>query len=216
MALLLCGGWEGHRPLEAARRFLPALERAGLRAVLADDLSVLADARRLAEAAVVVPNWTMGALTDAQEAALAAAVESGTGLAGWHGGMGDAFRDRPQYQFLAGGQFVAHPGGVRRYEVHIADGGHPITAGLADFAVTSEQYYMHVDPANHVLATTLFDGDPMPWIAGTVMPVAWKRRHGRGRVFYCSLGHAPEDFDVPEAFELVRRGLLWAAGLLGP
>jgi uncharacterized protein len=74
----------------------------------------------------------------------------------------------------------------------------------------SEQYYMHVDPSNEVLATTTFKGDIFSWIEGVVMPVVWKRKWGRGNVFYCSLGHVAKDFDVPEVREIVRRGLLWA------
>jgi type 1 glutamine amidotransferase len=125
--------------------------------------------------------------------------------------MGDAFRDNPAYQFMVGGQWVAHPGGVIDYEVNIAAPADPIVAGLADFRMHSEQYYLHVDPGNEVLATTTFSGEHAPWIAGTVMPVAWKRRYGAGRVFYCSLGHKAADFDVPEAREIVRRGLVWAS-----
>ena len=75
----------------------------------------------------------------------------------------------------------------------------------------SEQYYMHVDPSNEVLATTTFSGEHAPWIAGVVMPVVWKRKHGEGRVFYSSLGHVASEFDVPEMRTIVKRGLLWAA-----
>ena len=56
--------------------------------------------------------------------------------------------------------------------------------GITDFDYPSEQYYMHVDPANEVLATTTFSGEHAPWIEGVVMPVVWKRRYGEGRVFY--------------------------------
>ena len=56
-----------------------------------------------------------------------------------------------------------------------------------------------------------FTGEHADWIAGTVMPVVWKRRFGAGRVFYSSLGHVRKDFDVPEACEIQRRGMLWAS-----
>ena len=138
-------------------------------------------------------------------------MDSGVGFGGWHGGMGDSFRNHPDYQFIVGGQWVAHPGGVIDYRVNITNHADPITAGLEDFDMHSEQYYMHVDPSNEVLATTTFDGEILPWIKGTVMPVAWKRQWGAGKVFYSSLGHVAKDFDVPEAREIVRRGLLWAA-----
>jgi type 1 glutamine amidotransferase len=133
------------------------------------------------------------------------------GIAGWHGGMADSFRDNVEYQFMVGGQWVAHPGNIIDYTVHITNHDDPITAGLDDFAMHSEQYYLHVDPANEVLATTTFSGDILPWIAGTVMPVVWKRAWGEGRVFYSSLGHVAMDFDVPEARIIVERGMLWAS-----
>ena len=106
---------------------------------------------------------------------------------------------------------MAHPGDIIDYSVQITRRDDPIMAGLDDFAIRSEQYYMHVDPSNEVLATTTFSGEYADWIAGTVMPVVWKRRWDQGRVFYCSLGHTVADFAVPEAREIVRRGLLWAS-----
>jgi hypothetical protein len=153
----------------------------------------------------------MGAITGKQQKGLLDAVRSGVGIAGWHGGMGDSFRANPDYQFMVGGQFVAHPGGVIEYDVNIVNHTDPITAGLSDFRMHSEQYYMHVDPSNEVLATMTFRGDHLPWIEGCVMPVVWKRRWGAGRVFYTSLGHVARDFDVPEARTIVQRGMLWAS-----
>ncbi|HEY7908654.1 MAG TPA: ThuA domain-containing protein, partial [Thermomicrobiales bacterium] len=123
----------------------------------------------------------------------------------------DSFRDSVEYQFMVGGQWVAHPGNIIDYTVNITNHDDPITAGLDDFAMHSEQYYLHVDPANEVLATTTFGGDILPWVAGTVMPVVWKRRWGAGRVFYSSLGHVAKDFDVSEARIIVERGMLWAS-----
>ena len=125
--------------------------------------------------------------------------------------MADSFRNNTEYQFMVGGQWVAHPGGVIDYEVNIIDREDPITTGLDDFRMQSEQYYMHVDPSNQVLATTTFTGDYAEWIDGVVMPVVWKRRYGQGRVFYASFGHVVKDFDVPEAREIVKRGMLWAS-----
>jgi type 1 glutamine amidotransferase len=126
--------------------------------------------------------------------------------------MTDAFRNATSYQWMVGGQFVAHPGNVRDFEVRIVAPDDPITRGLADFAVRSEQYYLHVDPSNEVLATTTFSAPGEPWLDGVEVPAAWKRRFGQGRVFYQSVGHQPDDHDIPEVAELTRRGLLWAAG----
>ena len=111
---------------------------------------------------------------------------------------------------MVGGQWVAHPGGVIDYRVNIISDD-PIVAGLEDFDMHSEQYYMHVDPSNEVLATTTFNGDHAYWIDGVVMPVAWKRMYGQGRVFYASVGHVAKDFEVPEALEIVKRGMMWAS-----
>jgi hypothetical protein len=161
---------------------------------------------------LVVPIWTMGTITNEQENGLLGAVKSGVGIAGWHGGMGDSFRMNGEYQFMVGGQFVAHPDNIIDYEVKIVNHDDPITRGIADFAMRSEQYYLHIDPSNEVLATTTFrDRTSAPWINGTVMPVVWKRRYGQGRVFYSSLGHVMKDFDVPEAREIQIRGMLWAS-----
>ncbi|MBU2437935.1 MAG: ThuA domain-containing protein, partial [Acidobacteria bacterium] len=134
------------------------------------------------------------------------------GIAGWHGGLADSFRSNTEYQFMVGGQWVAHPGGVIPYDVQIIDHDHIITRGLKDFSMNSEQYYMHVDPINDVLATTTFSGNHAAWIDGAVVPVVWTKTYGKGKVFYTSLGHVSKDFDVPEARAIVQRGMLWAAG----
>jgi type 1 glutamine amidotransferase len=209
-ALIVAGGWEGHEPRQTADLFAGVLRGDEYTVEVVETLDVYLDAPRLGGFDLIVPIWTMGTITAEQEQGLLDAVASGVGVAGWHGGMGDAFRNNPNYQFMVGGQWVAHPGNVIDYTVQITAPDDPITAGLRDFAMHSEQYYLHVDPSNEVLATTTFSGEHAPWIAGCVMPVAWKRHYGSGRVFYCSLGHKAVDFDVPEAREIVRRGMRWA------
>jgi len=210
-ALLVAGGWDGHEPQQCAELFAAVLRDDGYAVAIADTLDVYLDPARLGALDLIVPIWTMGEITAEQETGLLEAVAAGVGIAGWHGGMGDSFRNNPNYQFMVGGQWVAHPGNVIDYTVNITVPDDPITEGLHDFAVHSEQYYLHVDPSNEVLATTTFSGEYAPRIAGCVMPVVWKRRWGAGRVFYCSLGHRARDFDVPEAREIVRRGMRWAS-----
>jgi type 1 glutamine amidotransferase len=210
-ALMVWGGWEGHEPHQCVGVFAPLLEAAGFEVEISDSLDVYLDAERMRSYAVISQVYTMSTITREQEQGLLDAIEGGVGFAGWHGGMADAFRNSTNYQFMVGGQWVAHPGNIIDYTVNITDHDDPITAGLADFAMHSEQYYMHVDPANEVLATTTFTGQYCSWIDGVVMPVVWKRRWGAGRIFYASVGHVAADFDVPEAKEIVRRGLLWAA-----
>jgi uncharacterized protein len=213
-ALFVWGGWDGHEPKQCVELFAPIVAGHGFDVQIADTLDVYLDAERLRALDLIVPVWTMGTITKEQEAGLLTAVQGGVNIAGWHGGMADSFRTNTDYQFMVGGQWVAHPGNVIDYTVSIVRPDDPITAGLNDFAMHSEQYYLHVDPSNEVLATTTFGGEYAPWIAGAVMPVVWKRRWGAGRVFYCSLGHKAHDFDVPEARTIVERGMLWAAGAL--
>lgn len=210
--LFTYGGWDGHEP-EAMRDLLvPWLESEGFEVIVSDTLEPYADATFMSGIDLIVQIWTMGEISEEQLEGLTGAVERGAGIAGWHGGLGDAFRESPRYQYMIGGQWVEHPGndGVR-YRVDITDPEDPVTAGLEAFDVVSEQYYMHVDPSNKVLATTTFDGNHDDWIDGAVMPVVWKRQHGKGRVFYTSLGHQPEVFETPEALAILKRGILWAS-----
>lgn len=210
-SLMVWGGWEGHEPLQCVKIFAPLMEAAGFTVDISDSLDVYLEPERLRTYAVITQVYTMSTITREQEQGLLDAIEGGVGFAGWHGGMADAFRNNTNYQFMVGGQWVAHPGNIIDYTVKIADSTDPITAGLDDFAMHSEQYYMHIDPSNEVLATTTFSAQYCPWIDGVVMPVVWKRRWGAGRIFYASVGHVAADFNVPEAKEIVRRGLLWAA-----
>jgi hypothetical protein len=214
-ALVVWGGWEGHEPKRCVDIFVPWLREAGFEVEVATSLDVYRDRDRMAALDLVVQVYTMSTITPEQEKGLLEAVRGGVGLAGWHGGLADAFRNNTEYQFMVGGQWVAHPGGIIPYEVRIVKPNDPITLGLAPFKMRSEQYYMHVDLINEVLATTTFGGEHAPWIEGVVMPVAWKKRYGKGRVFYSSLGHVASDFSVPEALTIMKRGMLWAAGCLG-
>jgi type 1 glutamine amidotransferase len=213
-ALVVWGGWDGHEPRQIGRRFAGLLEQEQFDVTLSDTLEAFLT-MDLTTLDLIVPVWTMGTITPEQCRAVVEAVGiHGVGLAGNHGGMCDAFRQDTQWQFMTGGQWVAHPGndGVG-YRVHVRPSSSPITEGIGDFDVVSEQYYMHVDPANCVLATTRFPTvEDFHSSNGVVdMPVVWTRRWGRGRVFYSSLGHHNDVFDIPEALELQRRGMLWAA-----
>jgi len=208
--MFVWGGWDGHEPKQCVDIFAPLMRDAGYDVEIYDNLDIYLNTEKMLSYDLICQVWTMGKITGDQLKGLSGAVASGVGFAGWHGGMGDSFRESTDYQFIVGGQWVAHPGGVIDYTVQITDHIDPITAGLSDFAMHSEQYYMHVDPGNIVLATTTFGAQLLPWISGTVMPVAWKRMWGQGKVFYTSLGHVAKDFEVYEAREIARRGMWWA------
>ncbi len=210
-ALIVWGGWDGHEPKLCADIFAPMLRDRDYEVTVSDTMDIYLNSEFMQALDLVVPIWTMGTITKEQERGLLDAVASGVGIAGHHGGMGDSFRNNVEYQWMVGGQWVAHPGNIIDYQVNITNHTDPITAGLDDFAMHSEQYYMHVDPANEVLATTTFTGEYADWVKGTVMPVVWKRMWQKGRVFYSSLGHKAHDFDVPQAKEIQIRGMLWAS-----
>lgn len=214
-ALLFQGGWDGHQPKEVSARFARILKENGFQAEVVDSLDPLADLEMLMQLDLIVPCWTMGGIPPEYVQNVSKAVASGVGLAGCHGGMCDAFRQDTEWQFMTGGQWVSHPGGDGvSYTVNIRHGSSPIVEGLDDFEVCSEQYYLHVDPAVEVLATTRFPVVPYYHIANKPvdMPVAWTKFWGNGRLFYNSLGHHDDVFEKsPLAEELMRRGMLWAA-----
>ncbi|MCM8766813.1 MAG: ThuA domain-containing protein [Candidatus Omnitrophica bacterium] len=208
--IFVWGGWEGHQPKETTEIFAEIMEKEGYQVEVYNTLDIFLDEKRISTANLIVINWTMGKISSEQFKNLEKLISSGVGFAGWHGGMGDAFRENTSYQFIVGGQFVAHPGGIVEYEINIVKKDDPIVKGISDFKIKSEQYYMHIDPSNQVLATTTFKNTDFPWINGTIMPSVWKRIYGKGRVFYASFGHQADDFKIPEAREIVKRGLLWA------
>jgi len=212
-ALIFQGGWDGHEPEEVATILGGILEEEGFNVKITDTLDTLKE-DDLTSYDLIVPNWTQGKIEDDQLKPLLEAVEKGTGLAGLHGGMGDSFRMAVDYQFMVGGQWVAHPGddGVK-YEVRILDKDHPLTEGMDDFTVESEQYYMHVDPVVNVHAVTRFPVAEGPYKAnGEVdMPVIWTKRWGAGKVYYNSLGHVANIVRMPEVIELMRKGFVWAS-----
>ncbi len=210
-ALMTYGGWEGHEPKATSDRFAAFLRGSGWDVIQSTSLDSYLDSPLMSAVDLIVQTWTCGTLTDKQWQGLSAAVAGGVGFAGWHGGIIDAVRGNIDYQWMTGAQFVAHPGGIIDYTVHLTAWDDPLLAGLGDFRIRTEQYYLLTDPSNRVLATTVFDGSHDLLRAGTVMPVVWKRRWGKGRVFVNALGHVDADFAVPEARIITERGLLWAA-----
>jgi hypothetical protein len=212
-ALITWGGWAGHEPDRVAALFAGWLRDAGAEVTVTDTLACFDDPAQVAAMDLIVPVWTMSQIGKEQALAVCAAVAAGTGIAGCHGGMCDAFRENVDWQFLTGSQWVAHPGndGVA-YRVRITSDD-ALVAGIGDFDVRSEQYYLHVDPAVRVLAVTDFPvADGPHRVNGPVaMPVAYAKGYGAGRVYYNSLGHKAEVIASGPPAEMLRRGLTWAA-----
>ena len=213
--LYLYGGWPGHSPYNIADWTRDLVGELGYSIEESQDFFTLD--RDLTGYDLIILGWnnalTTEDLTDSQEKHLLAAVESGTGIAAWHGAA-SSFRSSLAYHLILGGDFLAHPGGegyAHPYKINIVNHDHPITRGVHDFAVASEQYYKSVDPNNTVLAETTFDGEHVAWLDGLKCPVAWVRQWGRGRVFYHSIGHAAEDLAGDDVRRLTKQGIAWAA-----
>ncbi|MGJ5893864.1 ThuA domain-containing protein [Streptomyces niveiscabiei] len=212
-ALVVRGGWEGHVPVPATDLRAADLKEAGYQVTVSDSLDSYLDEDLLAGTDLIVQCWTMGEITRDQMTGLSRAVRAGTGFAGWHGGIVDAFRAEPRYHLMTGGQFVHHPREYSTYQVRPLPGaaGHPVIEGVTPFLVTTEQYYLHMDPAVEVLAVTDYLDDPEhPELAGTVVPVTWTRSWGAGRVFVTAIGHTLDDLAVPQVHSMITKGMTWA------
>ena len=210
--LYVWGGWPGHEPEQSVDLLVPWMRSEGAEVEVSNNLDSYLDEDLMGSRDLIIQIFTMSEITREQEAGILNAVKNnGTGLAGWHGGLADAFRSNTEYQFMVGSQWVAHPGGIIDYRVNIVDRDDPITAGIEDFDMHSEQYYMHVDPNVKVLSTTTFTAGHAPWADGCVMPVTYKKYYGEGRIFYHSLGHVMAHLKVPESLKIMKRGIRWAS-----
>lgn len=213
-ALIVWGGWDGHDPDKVAKRFSSMLVESGYEVEISDSLESFSNHETLMGLDVIATCVTMSEIKPEYVQNISKAVAAGTGLVGCHGGMCDAFRNDTQWQFMTGGQWVSHPGGDGvEYTVHIHHSSSPIIQGLDDFEVKSEHYYLHIDPAIEVIASTRMPLVPYYHMSNKPidMPVAWTKYWGNGRVFYCSLGHQDNVFDnSPNAHKLMQNGILWA------
>ncbi|MBL8028325.1 MAG: ThuA domain-containing protein [Fibrobacteres bacterium] len=214
--LMVWGGWDGHTPKASIDVFEPLLREKDFNVTVRNDLKCYADKDLMAAQDLIVQCFTMSKIEKEESEGLLSAVRSGTGFAGWHGGIIDSFRENTAYQWMTGAQWVAHPGNcIPSHRVQITDKDHEIVKGLKDFDLPdSEQYFIHIDPSIHVLCQTTFSGeygDSDLYTAGTVMPYAYTKTYGKGRIFVANWGHTFKDFEIYEAREIILRGLLWAA-----
>jgi uncharacterized protein len=225
-ALIVRGGWDGHQPVETTDSFIPFLESNGFAVRVEEGSTIYTDADYLATVDLIVQINTMSTIEKDEFAGLQAAVLSGTGMAGWHGGIADSYRNNADYLHMIGGQFAHHAGKDPKdrigeqsdnyipYTVHITDLGkeHPITAGIADFDLVTEQYWVLSDEYNEVLATTTQEVRPWDaWNKPVTAPAIWTRQWGKGRIFVSAPGHRLEIVDNPNVRTIIERGMLWAA-----
>lgn len=222
-ALVVRGGWDGHAPVAATDLFIPHLRAHGFAVEVHDDLDVYADHATMTATDLIVQCWTMGTISAEQFQGLRTAVERGTGFAGWHGGIADSFRATSDYLHLVGGQFATHPalpahqrpgGPADNYLPHTVQitSDHPVVAGIEDFELTTEQYWVLTDELIDVHATTTHPARAdQPWHRPVSCPAVWTRQWGAGRIFVATPGHSVDVLEHPSVRTIVERGLLWAA-----
>jgi len=225
-ALVVRGGWDGHQPIDATDLFIPHLREHDYDVRVEDSTKVYADGQYMAGVDLIMQCMTMSRIEREELAGLEAAVRAGTGLAGWHGGIADSFRNSSDYLHLIGGQFACHPGkhpderiGEQSdnyvpylIEMLPAAAEHPITAGIRDFQLTTEQYWVLCDSYIDVLATTTQQVRPWdPWTRPVFSPAIWTRQWGQGRIFVTTAGHRVEILQDTNVKSIVERGLLWAS-----
>lgn len=207
--LVIWGGWEGHKPNLFASHIEKWLISENANYQINNSLNAYDNFKELIKYDLIIQSVTLGQISENQETNLLKAVRSGVGIAGAHGGLADSFRNNTNYQFMIGGQFVKHPGGKVKFKINMLDD--ELTEGLDDFEIFTEQYYLHYDPNIEIIANTEFNGETFPWIENVVMPVSWKKTYGKGKVFYISIGHDPNEFLMHEdGWELLTRGFVWA------
>ena len=224
-ALVVRGGWDGHQPIQSTDLFLPFLQEQGYETRIESSPAIYADSDVMAGIDVIVQSVTMSKIEGPELDGLRAAVASGTGMTGWHGGIADSFRESSDYLQLIGGQFATHPakhpddvvGGKAednflRYVVEMTDLGreHPITRGIPDFELETEQYWVLTDDLIDVLATTTHPAPPWhPWHRPVVSPVVWTRHWGRGRIAVATPGHSPDVLEDEHVRTIIERSILW-------
>ena len=207
--LVVWGGWEGHKPSLFASHVEKWLISQNANYQINNSLNAYDNFKELIKYDLIIQSVTQGKISKNQEANLLKAVRNGVGIAGAHGGLADSFRNNTNYQFMIGGQWVEHPGGKVKFKINMLDD--ELTQGLNDFEIFTEQYYLHYDPNIEIIANTKFNGETFPWIEDVVMPVSWKKTYGKGKVFYISIGHDPDEFMMHEdGWKLLTRGFVWA------
>ena len=207
--LVVWGGWDGHQPELFAKHIEKWLISENVNYKIHNGVDAYSDYEELIKYDLIIQSITMGQINELELNNLLKAVKNGVGFSGAHGGIADSFRNNPSYQFMVGGQWVSHPGGKVKFIVNILYD--ELTVGIMDFELFSEQWYVHFDPNIDIIATTTFDGKYFPEIDGVVMPIAWKKLYGKGKVFCLTIGHNPDEFTKNEnAWKLLTRGLKWA------
>ncbi len=163
--------------------------------------------------------YTTGELpmTDDQKKAFVNFIRSGHGFIGVHSAT-DTFYLWEDYHDLIGGYFNGHPW-HQQLTVDVADPNHKIVAFLGKSIQLNDELYQidDFDPrTSHVLlkldpgSVDIKKQGSRPKYYG--WPVAWTRMDGKGRMFYCSLGHEHDVWNSDWYQQLLLNAVQWVMG----
>jgi len=153
-------------------------------------------------------------ISPAGKKALLDAIAAGKPFIGVHAGN-DAFRLGGYDPFIEmlGGEFASH-GAQQKSWSRIVDSKFPGLEGLQDFELMEEWYTpknLHSDL--HVIIAQDTKGMKGPqYETRPAYPATWARMHGKGRVFYTSLGHREDVWDNPIMHQVLLAGIRWGLG----
>jgi type 1 glutamine amidotransferase len=147
--------------------------------------------------------------------ALFAAVRGGKGFVGFHAAT-DTFRGgktpHPYIQMI-GGEFVKH-GPQQKAKMTCVDPAFPGLAGAKGGFELHEEWYALKRFAKdmHVLLVQETAGMKGDCYQRPPFPATWARMHGKGRVYYTSMGHREDVWTNPLVQEILVGGIAWAVG----
>ena len=146
-----------------------------------------------------------GTLTKIQEEILLNFISSGKGFIGLHGASA-SFKNNSNYFKMLGGRFINH-GSVSKIHIRILDKEHEITQNLDNFDFRDEPYRHDFSMGKniHILAEAEYNApdDPNP------EPIMWIKKYGKGRVFFCALGHRTIALKDPVFQKIIERAVKW-------
>jgi type 1 glutamine amidotransferase len=151
-----------------------------------------------------------------QRTELAAFVhDQGKGFVAAHVAL-TAFEGWPEFGTLLGGRYDEHPWNTASGTVTNMDPSFPATRHFPATFPFTDEFYQAKSLATDAHVLLRLDASKMPAnssLRNPDFPLAWWKMYGNGRVFYSSLGHAPETWDNRNVAQMYFEALKWALGL---
>jgi type 1 glutamine amidotransferase len=151
-----------------------------------------------------------------QRAELAAFVhDEGKGLVAAHVAL-TAFEGWPEFGDLIGGRYDDHPWNTASGTIINEDPSFPATKHFPATFPFVDEFYQAKAFSRDARVLLRLDTSKMPanpQLRNMDFPLAWAKTYGKGRVFYSSLGHAPETWDNRNVAQMYFEAIRWALGL---